>query len=85
MADIKGTVESGFEGVRDALAANLDSGADVGASVAVLVDGRSVVDHLGRPHRRGPHATVGDRHHHQRLVDDQDHGGVVRTDARRSW
>ena len=47
MADIKGTVEPGFEGVRDALAANLDSGADVGASVAVLVDGRSVVDIWG--------------------------------------
>jgi CubicO group peptidase (beta-lactamase class C family) len=47
MADIQGTVETGFEGVRDALAANLDSGADVGASVAVMVDGRSVVDIWG--------------------------------------
>src|SRR5438270_5977353 len=44
MAHVHGIVESGFEGVRDTLAANLDSGADVGASVAVLVDGETVVD-----------------------------------------
>ena len=39
MVEVQGTFDSGFEGVRDALAANLDSGADVGASVAVIVDG----------------------------------------------
>src|SRR5437899_895531 len=47
MADIHGTNEPAFEGVRDALAANLDSGADVGASVAVVVDGTTVVDIWG--------------------------------------
>jgi len=47
MADIHGTNEPAFEGVRDALAANLDSGADVGASVAVVVDGTTVVDVWG--------------------------------------
>jgi len=47
MAEIQGTVESGFEGVREALASNLDSGADVGASAAVIVDGRVVVDIWG--------------------------------------
>jgi len=47
MSDIQGTVDSDFEGVREALAANLDSGADVGASVAVTVDGRTVVDIWG--------------------------------------
>jgi CubicO group peptidase (beta-lactamase class C family) len=47
MAEIQGTVESGFEGVRDALASNLDSGADVGASASVIVDGRTVVDIWG--------------------------------------
>lgn len=47
MAEVNGIVESGFEGVRDALAANLDSGDDVGASVCVLVDGHTAVDIWG--------------------------------------
>src|SRR3954462_3100274 len=47
MADIQGSVDSGYEGVRDSLAANLDAGDDVGASVAVIVDGRTVVDIWG--------------------------------------
>jgi len=47
MAEIQGSVEPGFEGVRDALSANLDSGADVGAGVAVMVDGKTVVDIWG--------------------------------------
>jgi CubicO group peptidase (beta-lactamase class C family) len=47
MAQIEGSVAPGFEGVRDTLAANIDSGADVGASVAVIVDGRTVVDLWG--------------------------------------
>lgn len=47
MAEVQGTYEPAFEGVRDALAANIDSGADVGASVAVMVDGKTVVDIWG--------------------------------------
>src|SRR3954466_15755119 len=47
MADIQGSVDSGYEGVRDSLAANLDAGDDVGASVVVIVDGRMVVDIWG--------------------------------------
>jgi CubicO group peptidase (beta-lactamase class C family) len=47
MAEIQGTVEAGFEAVRDALADNLDSGADVGACAAVVLDGRMVVDIWG--------------------------------------
>src|SRR3954468_13898070 len=47
MAEVHGTYEAAFEGVRDALAANIDSGADVGASVAVMVDGETVVDIWG--------------------------------------
>jgi CubicO group peptidase (beta-lactamase class C family) len=47
MAEIHGSVEPGFEDVRNELATNLDSGADVGASVAVIVDGRTVVDIWG--------------------------------------
>jgi CubicO group peptidase (beta-lactamase class C family) len=47
MAEIQGSVEPGFEDVRDTLSANLDSGEDVGASVAVIVDGKTVVDIWG--------------------------------------
>jgi CubicO group peptidase (beta-lactamase class C family) len=47
MADVSGTCDPRFEPVRQALAANLDSGADLGASVAVCVDGELVVDVWG--------------------------------------
>ena len=46
-ADVQGTCEPAFEGVRAALAANLDAGKDVGASAAVTVDGRLVADVWG--------------------------------------
>ena len=46
MSDIvvHGTVAPGFEGVREALANNLRSGADVGCSAAVTLDGELVAD-----------------------------------------
>jgi CubicO group peptidase (beta-lactamase class C family) len=47
MAEIHGTCDERFGGVRDVLAANLDAGLDVGASVAVVVDGQPVVDIWG--------------------------------------
>jgi CubicO group peptidase (beta-lactamase class C family) len=47
MAEIHGTWDERFRVVRDTLAANLDSGQDVGASVAVVLDGQSVVDIWG--------------------------------------
>jgi CubicO group peptidase (beta-lactamase class C family) len=47
MAEIHGTCEARFDGVRRTLAANLDSGADVGASVAVYLHGEPVVDIWG--------------------------------------
>ena len=47
MADVDGTCEARFDGVRKALAASLDSGADVGASVAVYLHGEPVVDIWG--------------------------------------
>jgi CubicO group peptidase (beta-lactamase class C family) len=47
MAVISGTCESKFEGVKNALAASLDAGTDVGASVAVLLHGEPVVDIWG--------------------------------------
>src|SRR5262245_4402499 len=44
---LHGTVKPGFEAVRDAFAANLWSGADVGAAAAVFIDGEPVVDLWG--------------------------------------
>jgi len=46
-AAVAGTCDPGFEDVRAVLEANLASGADVGASVAVVVAGRPVVDLWG--------------------------------------
>jgi CubicO group peptidase (beta-lactamase class C family) len=47
MAEVHGTFEDRFSGVQEALVASLDRGADVGASVAVMVDGKLVVDLWG--------------------------------------
>ena len=47
MAEIQGSFDERFEGVGDVLSANLDSGADVGASVCVVHDGQTVVDLWG--------------------------------------
>jgi len=47
VAEIRGLVEPGFEGVRDAFARNFDTHGDVGAAVAIYVDGRPVVDLTG--------------------------------------
>jgi CubicO group peptidase (beta-lactamase class C family) len=47
MTEVQGTFDERFAGVRDVLAANLESGKDVGASVAVVLDGQPVVDIWG--------------------------------------
>lgn len=47
MAEVSGTCEDQFTAVRDALATTLDDGSDVGASVAVIHDGKLVVDLWG--------------------------------------
>lgn len=47
MPDVKGSWDDRFEKVPEALAQNLESGADVGASVTVMIDGEPVVDIWG--------------------------------------
>lgn len=47
MPEIGGETAPGFEGVREAFAANLDGGQEVGAAVGVYVHGRKVVDLWG--------------------------------------
>ena len=47
MADIHGMCDERFEAVRDALAKNLDSGEELGASIVVDIDGDIVVDMWG--------------------------------------
>ena len=45
--EVHGTCDPRFEGVRRTFAANLESGADVGAAFAVTIDGEMVVDLWG--------------------------------------
>jgi CubicO group peptidase (beta-lactamase class C family) len=47
MTEVHGTCDDRFTAMRDLLAANLASGADLGASVAVTLDGEPVVDLWG--------------------------------------
>ncbi len=47
MTDITGTVADGFEAVRDAFEANFADHGDLGAGVAVYLDGELVVDLVG--------------------------------------
>lgn len=51
-AEVHGSVAPGWEGVRDAFAANLEAGLDTGAAYAVHHDGRQVVDLWGGTYRR---------------------------------
>jgi CubicO group peptidase (beta-lactamase class C family) len=44
---VRGSVDPGFEAVRDAFARNFEKGREVGASFCVHVDGRKVVDLCG--------------------------------------
>ncbi|MGD9995943.1 MAG: serine hydrolase domain-containing protein [Ilumatobacteraceae bacterium] len=47
MADVEGTCDARFEAMRDILQRNIDSGDDLGASVAVALNGEIVVDMWG--------------------------------------
>ncbi|HWE54931.1 MAG TPA: serine hydrolase domain-containing protein [Acidimicrobiales bacterium] len=47
MAEVHGTCDDRFKEVGDALAANLDSGEELGASIAIDIDGDPVVDMWG--------------------------------------
>ena len=42
MAEIKGTHNEQFKSVRDLLERNLENGDDIGASIAVFIDGEPV-------------------------------------------
>jgi len=44
MADVHGVCDERFEAVRSALARNLDSGEELGASLVLDIDGDIVVD-----------------------------------------
>ncbi len=45
--DIEGQVDPGYEGVREAFAANFSTHGDVGAAFCLYVKGRKVVDIWG--------------------------------------
>ena len=48
MADISGKFDEKFVRVAETLSQSFDCGNDIGASVAVFIDGEPVVGHLGR-------------------------------------
>jgi hypothetical protein len=47
MADLRGSCDERFEAVRSALARNLDSGEELGASIVLDIDGDIVIDMWG--------------------------------------
>ena len=61
MADVQGTCDGRFGAVRGALARNLDSGEELGASIVVDIDGDHVVDLWGG-HRDEARTTPWDEH-----------------------
>src|SRR3982074_3371381 len=48
MAEVQGTCDPRFASIRTALQEQLDSGEELGASIAIVVDGAPVVDLWGR-------------------------------------
>ena len=87
-ADIGGWVESSFEPVLDAFAANFDEHAEVGAAVCVYLDGEPVVDlwggfadaTTGRPWtpRHGRARVLVDQGRHVGVREPADRGGRAR-------
>ena len=82
MAEVHGSCDDRFAGVREALAQHLDAD-ELGASIAVDLDGETVVDLWGgfRDEARTTPWTAG--HPGQRLVDDEDGAQPGRADAGR--
>ena len=78
MAEVHGKCDDRFGAVQRAFADNFDRELDVGASVAVALDGELVVDLWGGTPTTRRHDAVGARHDHQRLVDDQDDDRALR-------
>ena len=76
MTEVHGTCDERFTAMRDLLAANLASGADLGASVAVTLDGEPVVDLWGGWSDAERDRPVDAGHDHERLVDHQDDDGA---------
>ena len=83
MAEIQGSCEARFDGVRRALVASLDAATDVGASVAVYLHGDPVVDIWGGFTDETRTSAWGSRHVDQCLVHYQDHDLLVRPNAGR--
>ena len=61
-----------FEGLRSAFEANLETGEDLGGSLVINLDGENVVDLWGGYRDASSHRPVDERHHRERVVDDED-------------
>ena len=71
MTEIQGTCDERFAAVRTAFQHHFDDELEVGATVAVFLEGEPVVELWGGSTDKAG-TTPGARHHHQRLVDHQD-------------
>ena len=70
---VQGVADERFAALRDAFQQHLDTGEELGASLAVVERGTLVARPLGRLGRPGADDAVDRGHAHQRLVDLQDH------------
>ena len=70
MAEVHGSCDDRFAAVREALAQQLD-GDELGASIAVDLDGETVVDIWGGYRDEDADDAVDAGHDRQRLVDDE--------------
>ena len=72
MGLVNGRCDSRFKELRDVLEANVASGEEMGASIAIDLDGEAVVDLWGGWRDEAHVPAVGTGHDRQRVVDDQD-------------
>ena len=84
MSLVNGHCDNEFDAVRTAFEAQLESGEELGGSVAITVDGESVVDLWGGYADESPYHSMGQRHHRQHVLHHQDHDGPVCAPAGRT-
>ena len=78
-----GTCDARFARVREVFEASFAEGEEIGASVAVVLDGEPVLSLLGGLRRPGADAAVEARHARERLLDDEGHDRALPAPARR--
>ena len=83
MATVQGQCDPRFERVRGVFEKSFETG-EVGAAVAITLDGEPVVDLWGGLRRRRPHPAVAARHDRERLLDHEGRHRDLRASPRRA-